>query len=283
MLDINKIRSRLTTLKTQTQKQDSLWKPSAGKSVIRILPYQFNKENPFIELLFHYQLGGKSYLSPKTFGRPDPVIELSERLKSTGDKEQFKQAKQLEPKLRTFVPIVVRGEEQQGVKFWGFGKTVYQDLLSIIADADYGDITDTHSGRDITVEFKTAAETGKSFPTTSIRVKPNITPLTDDAALLDTLLNSQRNILDIYKEPTYDDLMLALDKWAHPEKYPDEGKNGQGAKDDASVEVDVDEAPAPAPATKVETKTKPSAKAPVAGDMAAVQAQFDHLFNKKSN
>ena len=35
-------------------------------------------------------------------------------------------ARKLESKMRTFAPIIVRGEETQGVKFWGFGKTVYQ-------------------------------------------------------------------------------------------------------------------------------------------------------------
>ena len=64
--------------------------------------------------------------------------------------------------MRTYAPVVVRGEESQGVKFWGFGKTVYQELLSII-DPDYGDITDPISGRDVSVEFKTAEETGASF------------------------------------------------------------------------------------------------------------------------
>ena len=76
-------------------------------------------------------------------------------------------------------PVVVRGEEGQGVKFWGFGKTVYQELLSIISDPDYGDITDQVSGRDVIVEFKTIEETGFSFPSTSIRVKPNQTPITE--------------------------------------------------------------------------------------------------------
>jgi len=46
--------------------------------------------------------------------------------------------------MRTFAPVIVRGEESQGVKFWGFGKTVYQELLSIIADPDYGDITEIY-------------------------------------------------------------------------------------------------------------------------------------------
>ena len=50
--------------------------------------------------------------------------------------------------------MIVRGEENEGVKYWGFGKTVYQELLSII-DPDYGDISDPVSGRDVVVEFKT--------------------------------------------------------------------------------------------------------------------------------
>ena len=59
----------------------------------------------------------------------------------------------MEPKLRTFVPVVVRGEEGEGVRFWGFGKTVYQEILGYI-DPDYGDITDPTSGRDLTIEYK---------------------------------------------------------------------------------------------------------------------------------
>ena len=38
----------------------------------------------------------------------------------------------MEPKLRTFVPIIVRGQEGDGVRFWGFGKTVYQEILGYI-------------------------------------------------------------------------------------------------------------------------------------------------------
>ena len=62
------------------------------------------------------------------------------------------------PKMRTFVPVLVREEEAEGVRFWGFGKEVYQELLSVIADPDYGDITDATNGRDITIEFLSAEE-----------------------------------------------------------------------------------------------------------------------------
>jgi hypothetical protein len=118
--------------------------------------------------------------------------------------------------MRTFVPVVVRGEENDGVKFWGFGKTVYQELLGIIADPDYGDISDSSTGRDIVVERQTAAEAGNQYGKTTIRVKPNQTALTDDSKLLEKLLNEQPNIGELYTEPTYDELKEHLSSFLNP-------------------------------------------------------------------
>ena len=117
--------------------------------------------------------------------------------------------------MRTFAPIIVRGEEKQGVKFWGFGKTVYQELLSIIADPDYGDITDPVNGRDVVVEFISAEETGASYPTTKIRVKPNQTPISDEPEVLETV-KTQQDIKEIYQELSYDDLTEVLNEWLNP-------------------------------------------------------------------
>ena len=141
-INIDAIRGRLNKLQNTQKKSDNLWKPTPGKHQVRIVPYKFDKDNPFIELYFHYNINNKTYLSPQSFGRPDPIVEFADRLKRMGDKEDWKAAKQMEPKLRTFVPILVRGQEGEGIKFWGFGKTVYQELLGVIADPDYGDITD---------------------------------------------------------------------------------------------------------------------------------------------
>jgi hypothetical protein len=183
---------------------------------VRIVPYKHNKDNPFIELYFHYELGDRSYLSPVSFGRPDPIEEFADKLKTGGNKEDYRLGKKLEAKMRTFTPVVVRGEESEGVKFWGFGKMVYQELLSIIADPDYGDITDPVNGRDVSVEFKTAEETGASFPKTTIRVKPNQTALTEDSTLLESLLDNQMDIREIYQERTYDELTEVLNDWLNP-------------------------------------------------------------------
>ena len=212
-MDLNAIKNRLNQLQTTNNRTSNLWKPSPGNQIVRIVPYKFNKDNPFIELYFHYDLGGKNYLSPISFGRPDPIEEFAQKLKGTGSKDDYRLGKKVEAKMRTYVPVVVRGEEGQGVKFWGFGKTVYQELLSIIADPDYGDITDQVSGRDVAVEFKTAEETGASFPSTSIRVKPNQTPITEDASMMESLTENQKNITDIYQELSYDELTNALNEY----------------------------------------------------------------------
>ena len=79
-----------------------------------------------------------------------------DKLRSEGTKESYEMAKKLYPKMRVYAPVVVRGEESEGVRIWSFGKLVYQALLSLMMDEDYGDITDLKTGTDIKV--KTAEE-----------------------------------------------------------------------------------------------------------------------------
>ena len=223
-MDINSIRKRLTQLQTTNSRTSNLWKPQPGKQIIRVLPYKHNKDNPFIELFFHFGLNSKTYLSPITFGRPDPIEEFAQKLKTSGNREEYQMARKLEAKMRTFAPVIVRGEEGQGVRFWGFGKTVYQELLSVIADPDYGDITDPISGRDVLVEFKTAEEIGASFPKTTIRVKPNQTPIVEDKAKLEGILDNQKDITELYQELSYEELTDVLNEWLNPEASNDEDK-----------------------------------------------------------
>ena len=216
-MDINAIKSKLATLQSTSNTKDNFWKPEPGKQVVRIVPYKHNKDNPFIELFFHYNLGNnKTYLSPLSFGRPDPVAEFADKLKSTGNKDEWIQGKRLEPKMRTFAPVVVRGKESEGVKFWGFGKTVYQELLGVIADPDYGDITDATNGRDIGIDRQTPAEAGNQYGKTTVRVKPNQTAITEDADMLQSIFDNQSDLTELYTEPTYDELKVALQNFLNP-------------------------------------------------------------------
>ena len=125
-IDLNAIKAKLNQLQTTGTRRNNLWRPEPGKQVVRIVPYQHDRSNPFRELYFHYDLGKKNYLSPVTHGKPDPVVEFCEKLKASGNSDEWKLGKKMEPKMRTYVPVLVRGKESEGVKFWGFGKLVYQ-------------------------------------------------------------------------------------------------------------------------------------------------------------
>ena len=253
-IDLNAIKAKLNQLQTTGTRRNNLWRPEPGKQIVRIVPYQHDRSNPFRELYFHYDLGKKNYLSPITNGKPDPVVEFCEKLKSSGNSDEWKLGKKMEPKMRTYVPILVRGAESEGVKFWGFGKQVYTELLGIISDPDYGDISDPMGGRDILVEF-TPAEAG-AFPKTTIRVKPNVTPMTEDKNVAEQAANNQSKLDDIFKEPSYDDLKVALEEWLNPE-------SDTGASTDARPAEKKEEA-VPANVNKVDDVT----------------AAFDELFNE---
>ena len=283
-MDISLALKRFSSLQNNTKKSDSIFKPANGKSQVRIVPYKFNKDIPFIELYFHYNINNKTYLSPMSFGRPDPIVEFAEKLKRTGDTDDWKAGKKMEPKLRTFVPVIGRGKESEGVKFWGFGKTVYQDILGYIADPDYGDITDPNTGRDIVLEVMSAEESNASYPTTTIRVKPATTKLADSPETIQQLLDGQKEITELYSELSYAELKSVLENWLNPsaavndeivEELEAPKPKVQPAVQQKSVSVDLggtSDISGDLPWEKEEAPKAPKAKDDVA-------SAFDDLFN----
>ena len=272
-IDLDKIKKRLTSLSQSNNRTNYQWKPQPGKQQVRIVPYKHQPDNPFIELYFHYGINNRTYLSPVSFGRPDPIVEFAEKLKRSGDKDDYRMGRSLMPKMRTFVPVVVRGEESEGVKFWGFGKEVYQELLGVIADPDYGDITDPANGRDITIEFLTAEEAGRSFPKTNIRVKPNTSPISEDKNVLTNVSTNQTEVTEIYQELSYDELKEALEKWVSGESEDTPPAESVDTETESKVKVESSE-------TKVKQPT--SATTEKSGlNVAAtedVEAAFEELF-----
>ena len=267
-MDTELVKKRLAALKAQTSKSSLLWKPEPGDTTIRIVPLKENPDNPFIELYFHFEFGKKSYLSLKTFNEKDPVVQLCEKLRRTGEKEQWKMARKLEPKLRTFVPIVVRGKENEGVKYWGFGKTVYEALMKLVTNPEWGDVSDPVSGHDITVTFQTKEEVGKDFPVTTIQALPKERPLTTNETLLEKLLNDQKSIFDAFPKPTFEELEEALEKYMNPEEEEE-------AKDVTPEDADATPETPAKPAEKV--KPAVQGKTPVSGDVGDA---FTALFKK---
>ena len=65
----------------------------------------------------------------------------------------MKLAKDLSPRQRFFSPVMVRTEEDQGIRIWGYGKTAYESLLNLVLNPEYGDITDVDDGTDLTLTY----------------------------------------------------------------------------------------------------------------------------------
>ena len=212
-MDLNAIKNRLTSLsedakpRTGEKKDYTLvyWKPrQEGKFQIRFVPSLINKNNPFQEIYMHYGVGKYPIVALSNWGEQDPIVDFTKKLRTTSDSENWRLAKKLDPKLRLFAPVVVRGEEDKGVRLFEFSKTIYMELLSIADDEDYGDFTDVVEGFDFVVNAsKVVDRPGFAL---SLRPKPKQTPLSEDANLVNTWLENQPKLLEERYKYTYEKL-----------------------------------------------------------------------------
>jgi len=226
-MDLSLIKQKLSASQTKGQKREKIdytkifWKPKPGKYQIRIIPSKFDKSNPFREVYFHYGFSKGPILALTNWNEKDPIAEFAKNLRKSADKEDWQLAKKIEPKLRYFVPVLVRGEEAQGARLWEFGKLIYEQLLGIAADEDYGDFTDITDGRDFTIDAVEDTVAGRKGIKCNIRVKPKTTPISEDAVIVETVLENQPDILAINKHYSFDELKDLLDKWLNPDSEED--------------------------------------------------------------
>jgi len=208
---LSSVKNRLKNLQDSNKRTAGIWKPT-GDHTIRLLPYKF-ADFPFVELYFHYDLGKENLLSPISFGDPDPIVKYAEKIKSEGTKESYILSRKLMPTLRTYAAVIVRGEEDQGVRFWGFGKQTYEEILKLMDDPDYGNILDPHTGTDLKVSFISAEDAGNKYGKITVKGARNSSKLSSDEATIQKWLSNQKPITDIYKVKTYDELMDSLRDW----------------------------------------------------------------------
>ena len=267
-MDLNAIKQKLDGLQQKTttgpKKDYSLifWRPTIGKQQVRIVPSKFNESNPFTELKFYYGITNKVMLSPETWGEKDPIALFANKLREEYSKENYLLAKKLDAKTRIFAPVIVRGEEDKGVRLWQFGKLIYEELLSLAVDDEIGDYTDISGGRDLTIETVGPEATGTQYNKSSVRVRLKQTQLSDDAAQVETWTTTQPDPKAEFKKFTFDEMKSALEKWLAPEE-------------NESGDVSEPTGPAPAAAPKSNFSLDTSNVKQTKTD------QFDSLFDDK--
>ena len=243
-IDLKKMRNKLDKLEGKGRTQSVFWKPQDGDQTIRILPC--SDGDPFKEFWFHYNLGdNRGFLSPKrNFGEDDPLDSFVRELFNSGDEAQIKQAKNLMARQRFFSPVIVRGEEEKGVRLWGYGKMAYKELVTLALNPDYDDITDPESGTDLVINYGKPA--GASFPKTTITPRRRSSPLyADDAGgaraaeALDSIPDFDEVFVESRKTPA--EVGQMLDEWLENEGEGNKSVEKYGSDTSNSVDQKIDE------------------------------------------
>ena len=249
------------------------WRPTTGKHQVRIVPSAYDPTFPFSEIKFHYGIGKYPMIALSNYGKQDPIEEFCKKLRETSDKDNWSLAGKLSPKTRIFAPVIVRGEEDKGVRLWGFGKMIYKALLSLAEDEDVGDFTDVTNGFDMIVE----QVQGNPYPETTVRIKPRMSPLSDDPALVEKWVKEQPNPTESFPQYDYDFMKERLQEYLDPDSVSnsDDEEESQASTSNSSTGGPVEAASTPAPAPAKSNFTLENATE----GKKDVVSKFDDLFS----
>ena len=240
-IDLAKMKAKRDALENRGG-NSAFWRPEDGETVLRILPT--SDGDPFKEYWFHYNLGkNPGFLSPKkNFGEDDPLNDFVRQLYNEGSDESIKMAKNLNARQRFFSPVLVRGQEEKGVRLWGFGKTAYKELLNLVLNPEYGDITGVHEGTDLVINY--GKPPGAQFPQTTIVPRRKSSPLAktdnDIAALLDSIPDFDEVFESARKTPT--EIQQMLDEYLLGEDDAEDLSTETTKYETSSPASDVDKA-----------------------------------------
>ena len=238
-LDMKKMKAKYATLQNRGRGNNkSMWfRPQDGEQVIRIVPTADG--DPFKEFWLHYGVGkNPAFLSLKrNYGQDDPIDNFVRALYNEGDEESIKMAKSISAKQRFFSPVLVRGEEDKGVRIWGYGKQVYEQLLNLVLNPEYGDITDVDTGTDLTLQYGKPA--GAQFPQTNLTPRRKSSGLTKTSEETTELLESIPDIEGSFDKKTFDEMQTILDNFMNVEDdSTGTSQYGGNAIDDALSDLD---------------------------------------------
>lgn len=101
---------------------------------IRVVPKSIKvNESPFKQT-YKYSTSKGTYYSPSTFGKTDPLLDLSNKLKDTNGETSWVNGKTIEPQLSTHLMVIDRDDPIPQIKIWVIGKTVYDKLLDLLCE-----------------------------------------------------------------------------------------------------------------------------------------------------
>lgn len=163
----------------------------------------------YSEGFVHYGIGESNRMitCPKTFNSKNkcPICEHVEELQQSKSKADKDLANSIRAKRAIYVNVINRDDDDESPKVLRIGVTILKGILELICDADYGDITDPETGRDITI-----TKNGKGLNTTyTVMPKPKDS-LVSEEQTPEEIEEEMTDLDSLFVEKSYDEIYSIL-------------------------------------------------------------------------
>ena len=244
---INAAIDRLDPTKSNGGSNKNIMKLDEGEHQLRIAPYKHDLEMPFQELWFHFGVAGRTFLCPTKMkgDPPDPICEFAskcwDQFTKTNDDSFKEMFKQMAAKLRVYVPVVKRGEEDQGIRWWSISpRTTYKDILNHVRSAlrQNVDITDANEGLDLVVTMAHGFNNWLVPENITTVLKPSPLAAKKD---IPTIIDSVTPVNELFQFAPIDEMKLALDKHINPNADDSDSSAGTAKDFSSNTKVEAEE------------------------------------------
>lgn len=251
-----KIKAKIEAIKNPKKNQGgsegykSKWRPKPeSQSDVRLFGYPQNeKEEPFVEIWFHYGVGFPFLCPAKMKGTKCPVCEASDQFlkKAKADfengKPDWKVGKSLEAKQRFVAAVVDRADPELTPKYWEFNEKIYVGLLQKLVDRDYKTYLDPLKGYDMTVTSQKIKD--KKYADIDFQFRPVQCRLADTDKKIKEIVEGLPKIETVYEVLSEEQIRQRLSEFSQKNDLPakEESNKEVGSYFGESKELDVDSA-----------------------------------------
>ena len=255
-LDLELLKKELE--EAQKQKSSDFWVPEMGENLVRVLPPRDGKLF-YRKVGVHYKLveSGMEFCPRLTFNKPCPICETVVDLKKLGSPGAMELVRRFNVAERYMMNVIVLSSDTKGIKQYLAPKTVRLELLKIILDPDYGDITDFETGRNVVIE---KVQGSGGFVNYIVRVKPNQVPVSQVIG----------RKLELEEIPAFDDILAERVKSYDELRYVLFGGDEVGLEDLVGKYTEVGEKKSFEQVEEKQVEEKVEEKVEVGGDSVSI-------------
>jgi hypothetical protein len=237
-LDFAKLREKLQASKDGNKGgTKGFLKLKKGDNVLRVVPSEDG--DPFKKFFLHYNVGDAlPFLCPqRNWQKPCPVCAFASQLWKEGTEESMAMAKKLFARDRYYSPAIIRKEEDKGVRWWSYGKEVYEYLIGLCLNPEYSDITDPETGIDLVIKYETPK--GALYPKTKIEPRRHSTKICEGYTpeTCKNLLDNVPNINSLLEKKSEQEIKdILAQHWMEESSQPEEESNTEESTEEKVVE-----------------------------------------------